>query len=122
MIDAKVFDGEYEIIYSRNFNIYENELLIDSIRGFKFKFIFERNTQEVQTSGFPIMFSSDSTDNKKMIVTLRNFRNTFGVGMNGKSHVLDLADGKKIFVSVYAKSLDASKSDFLNVSVTFYLK
>lgn len=119
MIDAKVFDGEYEIIYSRNFNIYENELLIDSIRGFKFKFIFEKSTAEQLPGALPIEFSGGD---KMMTVRLRDFRNTFGVGTTNKVNVLNLEDGKKIFVSIYAKSLDATKNDFLNVSLTFYLK
>ncbi|UMX47748.1 MAG: hypothetical protein L7H18_04895 [Candidatus Nealsonbacteria bacterium DGGOD1a] len=121
MIDLsqiKFFDGDYEILYSGDFNIYENKLVIDKIAGFSFEFLF---TKDSNINGqLPIKIEGDGI-NKIVKISLVNFDNTLGAGTTKKIPIINTIDSKQIFFSIHAKSLDAS-STFLKVSVTFYIK
>jgi len=118
MFDAKVFDGDYKIIYSRDFNIYENKLTINSIRGFLIEFIFEKDPT---TLGLPPLKIEGDNTNKKVKIILTNFNNTLGAGTTKRIPIINSEDGSQVYFSIHAKSLDENSS-FLKVSVTFYSK
>lgn len=120
MLDGKIYkilDGDYEIIFSSNFNVYEKRLVIEKIGGFDFIFLFEKDSTK---TGSPIDISGDNT-NKIITIKLFNFYNTLGIGTTKIIPIIKLDDGRQIYFSLYAKSLNET-TDFLSISVTFYLK
>jgi hypothetical protein len=116
--ELRAFDGEYEIIFSETFNLYENKLIISGILGFTFDLIFIKD--EVNSKPH---FESKSNDIKKHItVSFFNFNNPLGVGTTQKNPILEIKDeGKKIYMSIFVRSI-SPESSFLQVGVTFYKK
>lgn len=113
----QIFDGEYQIIYSQDFNIYENKLILRKIAGFDFEFQFDF---DLLKQGAPMEIKSDNI-NKKFIIKLINFNNSLGIGTVDRIPVITLTDGRQIYFSIHAKSLNET-TKFLKVSLTFYLK
>lgn len=113
-----VFDGDdYQIIYSADFNIYEDKLLIQKIAGYDVEFLFKKDSEK---KGSPMEMKGDD-DAKKITITLYNFNNTLGSGTTKRIPIINTTAGKQVFFSIHAKSLNETTS-FLKVSITFYLK
>ena len=113
----EIFDGDHEIIYSGDFNIYNNKLRIKPIFGTEFIFIFSENKYEVKST-----FNLESEDsNKKIVINFINFSSTFGTGTMEHVPIASTSTNKQLFFSIHVKSLNKITS-FLKVSVTFYLK
>ena len=111
------FDGDYEIIYSSSFNIYENELNIKNILSYDFKFIFEKENPNDGQSDISI-----SNEDSKIVVSLsKKARSVLGGGTTKKSSVIKFQNGSILYYSLYAKSY-SENTDALNVVVSFYLK
>lgn len=115
---TQAFDGDYQIIFSDSFNIYENLVRLTNIAGYTFEFVFEKGAFDKTTGQ---ILSTPDEVNKKVTITIKNFRNTLGSGSTIKLPIIKMENGKQIFFSVYGKSL-SSDSDFLNVTINFYLK
>lgn len=118
--NTKIYDGDYEVIFSDSFNVYENRLLIkdSGIAGYSFEIIFDKEQFSALQGG---IFSEANNEEKKITITIKKFRNNLGAGSTGKLPIINLEDGRKIFFSIYGKSL-SNETDFLNVTVSFYLK
>lgn len=117
MAEVLVSDGEYQIIYSADFNIYENRLILSKIVGFDIEFLFKK---DISKTGAPLEVNGDNVT-KKIVITLLNFNNPLGVGTLNKVPIITLNDSKQVYFSVHAKSLNET-TEFLKVSITFYLK
>ena len=115
---TQAFDGDYQIIFSDVFNVYENRLILTDLVGYTFEFIFGKEDFD-QTMGS--ITSEGDEVNKKIIINVKNFRSQLGAGSTNKLPVINLNDGKKIYFSVYGRSL-SKESDFLEVTVNLYLK
>lgn len=116
----KIFDGEYEIIYSGVFNIYNNILKIEGIKDidYSFEFVFkidlENITSRSETSGDDV--------NKNVLITFYNFNNQLGVANSKIIPILtDDVRKKNTFFSIHVRSL-GQDSSFLQVVVSFYMK
>jgi len=117
-INLTAKDGDYEIIYSADFNIYENKLSLEKIEDFSFEFLFQIDSTKKDS---PIDIKGDNIE-KKIIITLYNFNNSLGVGLTKKIPILSLSSsGKQLYFSLHAKSLNDA-TPFLKVSLTFYTK
>lgn len=118
MIDSQIkyYDGDYEIIFSEIFNIYENKLVIQKIENFEFTFLFEDDLSNKQS----LININGDNNTKKVIIKLTNFKNTLGIATTKKLQILSVdKENKKIFFSIHVKSLNESNS-FKEVSITFY--
>lgn len=118
MIDTnkiKVLDGDFEIIYSGDFNIYENKLTLSGVLDLTFIFLFEKNLQKTNPS-----YVIKGTD-KIITITLFNFYQTLGVGTPNILPIATTGDGKTLYFSIHVKSL-AETTTLLKISLTFYLK
>lgn len=115
---TQAFDGDYQIIFSDTFNLYENRLILTDIVGYTFEVIFDKEDFNLTTTG--ISSQADEV-NKKVIITVKNFRNQLGAGSTNKLPIINLQDGRKVFFAVYGKSL-SKEIDFLHITVNFYLK
>ncbi len=111
------FDGDYQIIYSADFNIYENKLILSKIADFDIEFEFKIDAEK---QGAPLEVKGDN-NTKKIMIKVINFNNPLGAGTVKKIPIVTFDDGKKIYFSIHAKSLNESTS-LLKVSITFYLK
>lgn len=116
--NTKAYDGDYEIIFSDTFNVYENTLRLTNIGGYEFNFVFDKN--EFIAGEGSISARGDDVA-KKITVNIKSFRNSLGAGSTSKLPVINLKDGRQIFLTVYGKSL-SKEMDFLHVTVNFYLK
>ncbi len=117
LLGVKAFDGDSQIIYSEDFNIYENKLVLENILGSKFilTFIKEKGTEK------PSFEVSGSEGNKEINIVFTNFINAFGVATTSKIPITKTTNQQTLYFSVHAKSL-AETTTFLKISVTFYLK
>lgn len=113
----KISDGDYEILFSSTFNVYEKKFTIGNIGGFTFVFQFEKDPEK---PGAPMEISGNDAQ-KTITVKLFNFYNPLGMGTTKMIPILKLSDGRQIYFSLYAKSLNET-TDFLSISLTFYLK
>jgi len=114
---TKVFDGDYEILYSKVFNVYQNKLIFKNIDGFEvtFNFIFDKNKR-----GGKIGLKGDN-DAKKIYINLYNYNNSLGLGSGSPIAIMKTGDNRDVLFSIHVKSLNETTS-FLQVSITFYLK
>jgi|SRR3989338_6959537 len=121
MVDPKdiiVSDGDYKIIFSNVFNLYNDKLIITNIFGLDFEFRFMR---VITTEGYQIKYSADPAT-KKVIIELYNFTNNpLGVGTTSPVKVFHLTDGRELFFSILARSLN-DQTTLLQVSVNIYIK
>lgn len=118
MIDStkiKALDGDYEIIYSGDFNVYENKLTITGVLDLTFIFLFEKNIEKTNPH------YEVKGDGKTITMKMFNFSNTLGAGTTNILPIASASDGRKLSFSVHTKSLSETTS-FLKVSLTFYLK
>ena len=116
--NMEIHDGSDKIIFSRDFNIYENELSLKPIYGFTFEFKFQKDS--TKKTGL-IQIDSDNSI-KKITIELINFNNSLGVGTTRKIPVINVDNSdKKVYFSIHVKSLNET-TDFLKVSLTFYLR
>lgn len=118
MIDSskiKAFDGDYEIVYSGDFNVYENKLKVSGILDLVFEFLFEKNTEK------PNPHYEVKGEGKNITMKLYNFSQNFGAGTTNILPIATASDGRKFFFSIHTKSLSENTS-FLKVSLTFYFK
>ena len=115
---TKVYDGDYEILFSDSFNIYENRLIINNFLSYSVEFVFD--DAQFDKEGGNISVLGDE-QNKKITVSVKNFRNTLGSSSSIKLPMINLQDGRKIYLSVYGKSI-STNSSFLNITINFYLK
>ena len=111
----KFYDGDYEIIFSKVFNIYENKLVINPFEGFEITFQFSEDLTKKDTS---LEIKGDDI-NKKLLIRLTNFNNTLGIGTTNKMLILKDDKGKNLFFSLHVKSLNTTTS-FKQISITFY--
>ena len=109
------FDGDYEIIYSKSFNIYEDKLTIPDFLGKKFIYIFEKNEPAENQKDIKIEWS----DNVATVTLSKKFRNTLGSGTVNKIKILNTGDGKGIHMSIYGQDFGNGR---LNIVINFYLK
>lgn len=114
---TQAFDGDFQIIFSDVFNVYENHLKITDIVGYNFEFVFDKG-EFVQGAAIT---SQANESSKTITITLKNFRNQLGAGSTNKLPVVNLRGGRKIYFSIYGKSL-SKDVDFLHITVNFYLK
>jgi len=122
---TKAFDGDYEILFSYTFSVYENKLVIKDIAGFDFEFNFLNDPSKVDSS-IEIQEKKDDkpsflTLKKILVLNLYNFRNPLGIGTTSKLEISKLKDGRSLYFSIHAKSLNETTS-FLLVTLNFYLK
>ncbi|HKC14947.1 MAG TPA: hypothetical protein VKC89_03255 [Patescibacteria group bacterium] len=110
-----ILDGDYKVIYSGNFNIYDSKLILSKIGGFDFEFEFRVDPQ-VEAS---ISVNGDN-GSKKINVVLINFSNTLGRGTTERIPVINTVDNQKIYFSLYGTSVGDNKA--LNLTVTLYIK
>lgn len=116
-IGIKKFDGTDEIIFSSNFNIYENKLTIIGIQGFDLTFEFEiaepkEGQKDIDIKG----------NNKKVTVIFsKKFRNTLGSGTINKIPLIKFQNNKLLLFSIYGSTIGNEISG-LNVTITFYLR
>lgn len=108
-------DGDYEIIYSKSFNIYEDKLTIPDFLGKKFIYIFEKTEPIENQKDINIIWS----DNISTITLSKKFRNTLGSGTVNKIKILKMEDGKDTYMSIYGQDFGEGR---LNVVINFYLK
>lgn len=113
----KISDGDYEILFSSTFNVYEKKLIFEKIGDYTFIFQFEKDSTK---QGSPLNISGND-EGKIATITLVNFYNPLGVGTIKMVPILKTQEGKQVYFSIYAKSLNET-TEFLEVSVTFYLK
>ena len=116
---AKIQDGDYEIVYSNIFNIYNKKLSLQEIGGFNINIEFIK-TIESEKRNIEVKNGEDPSK-KEINIKLTNFDNTLGVATTTLVPILDLVGGKKLYFSIHAKSLN-KEIDFLQVSLTFYLR
>jgi len=119
--EIKFYDGDYEIIFSNIFNIYDNTLIIEKIAGFKVEFKFLSDTESA-----PKIETSSDNSARIMTIKLFNFNSSLGVGTIKRLPIINLEQSqndqvKQIYFSIHSKSLD-NTTGFLQISVTFYLK
>ncbi len=107
-------DGEYEIVYSNTFNIYEKKLTI-ILYGVTIDFIFERDPQKEPS------LKIEGTEQKSKVTLINMDNNPLGIGTIKRHSILTLSDDSSISFSLYTKSLNDSTS-YLQVSITFYKK
>jgi len=109
------FDGELKIIYSSIFNIYNNQLKINSIGNYKIIFKFVKNPTN------KYIFTIDGDNKKKeIIIHLNNFDNSIGTATTKPINILHDNDTQKnIYFSIFARILN-KETDFRQVGVTFY--
>jgi len=120
--DLKVYDSDYEIIFSGDFNIYGNELRIVGIK-----------TDEVKDTTLIFRFVEDETKKASSIstegdeatqtahITLTNFRNPLGIASSKRIPIIVLDNKTTIFLSTHVKSVSSNNS-LLKVSITLYKK
>ncbi len=113
--DLKVFDKDYEIIFSDTLNIYNNQLNLKNAGGidFEFNFITKPDSKE---SSFDAKYV-----NKIFTINLYNFRNSLGIGTTKPYSLLKLNTGQEIYFSLHAKSLSET-TDFIQVTLCLYKK
>lgn len=115
---TEVYDGDYQIIFSDSFNVYENKLRITDIAGYTFELIFDEGKFSAGESG---IFVEPDNNNKRATITMKKFRNQLGAGSTEKLTVIDLEDGRKIFFSIYGSALSA-ETNILHITINFYIK
>ena len=112
------FDGDDQIIFSNTFNIYQDMLVINNIRGFKFTFIFEKSEIQDGQKDIEIL---NANKNEAIIKFSRKIRSSLGAGNVDKFPIIKFNDETKLLFSVYGAGIgDASNG--LNVTVTFYIR
>ena len=112
----QVFDGEFEIVYSGEYIIYENRLVLNPLVGYKFELIFEKDKGLV---GSNLNIVGDNVG-KSIVIKATNFDNTLGTGTTKKIAIIkDNVGNDLLFFSLHAKSLNESTS-FLLVNICFY--
>ncbi len=118
-IDVKTteYDGKDEIFFSNSFNIYEDELIISNVLGFKFKFIFEK--QEPQKDQNDVVITLG--DKKEIVVTFsKKFRNSLGSSTSEKLSILKAGDNRQVLLSVFGQQIGDGKC--LHITINFYLR
>lgn len=107
-------DGDYEIIYSQSFNVYENKLTIPDFLGKKFVYIFQTQEPSVNQKDINIEWSQNTSN----ITLSKKFRNTLGSGTVNKIKILKTGDNKDIYMSIYGLDFGDNR---LNVTINFYI-
>jgi hypothetical protein len=115
---TQAFDGDYQIIFSDTFNLFENRLVLVNIVGYTFEFLFDQGSFDQANSSIS---SAADDKNKKVTINIKNFRNQLGAANLNKIAILSLGDGRNIYLSIFGKSLQA-ESNLLQVTINFYLK
>lgn len=116
-VEVEARDGDDEIIYSGNFNIYDNKLSLKAILGFNFTFIFETSEQQEGQNDISI-----KSGDKTVTITLsKKVRNSLGGGTTKKHPIVMFKNGNKLLYSLYASSI-GDNTDALNVVINFYLQ
>jgi len=117
--DVEIFDGDYEIIYSGIFNVYEDKLVIKNIIP---KTIFEFEFQSDADSIDQYRPVRVTPKGKKLHIKLFGFYQPLGIGTTKPIPIAKNKSKKQeLFFSIHGKSL-GKKSNFLQVGITFYLK
>lgn len=116
-MDIKIYDGDFEILFTKTVNIYEDKLIFDLIEEFKFIFVFTKDNDKEWT----VMNIQGDEENKTVTITLTNFHNTLGASTTRKVKIIETKEGKEIYFSIFAKGLNETSS-FLQVTTTFYRK
>ena len=118
--EFQIYDGDYEIVFSNTFNLYEDKLSVKPIRWYEVEFIFLKDSNQ---NGSLVNFESDSNSNK-IKVLLTNFNNSLGTWTTKKISLMtfwEWNDKKEIFFSLFGSSLNESTT-FLQVTLTLYVK
>lgn len=110
------FDGTDEIIYSKSFNIYANELIIPDLLGFKIKFIFE--TTDPQNDQKDVVVTP-GTEKELTITFSKKFRNSLGSITTEKLAILKTENDKQVLFSIFGQQIS---NDILHITVNFYLR
>ncbi|MDO8610181.1 MAG: hypothetical protein Q7R95_06525 [bacterium] len=114
---TKIYDGDYEVIFSDTVNVYENSLTITHIQGYTFQIIFDKESFDQNGS-----ITSTADEDKKIItVSVKSFRNQLGSANIKKLPVIRVSNDQQIYFSIYGKILK-KELDFLNITINFYLK
>ena len=118
--ETKIYDGEYEIIFSESFNIYEDELIIQDFLGFKFFFDFE--TKDPEEGQQDIAFEPGKEVKEFHIKVSKKFRNTLGSANSSKLKIFNLNDeeNRSIYFTIYGQQVGSNNT--LNITLTFYVK
>lgn len=114
--NIQIFDGDYEILYSESFNVYENKLIIKNFLDKEFVYIFETEDRIEDHQDINVKW-----EDKIAIITLsKKFRNALGSGTLSKLKILKNQENQKdIYMSVYGSSFSDKN---LNVVINFYTK
>ena len=110
-------DGRDEIFFSESFNIYENELTLEELVGFKFKFIFETTDPLVDQNDVAV---KPGTDKEIVVVFSKKFRNPLGSSTAKKLSILKTGDGREILLSVFGQQV--GMGECLHITVNFYIR
>lgn len=120
-----VYDGEYEIIFSEVFNLYEGSLKIKNLLPeltLEFNFLDDIENKSSHFEGKTDLIK------KIFIFDFYNFKNPFGVGTTKpveissiKEKIAGVSVDKKMFISLMARTL-SSETSFLQVTITLYKK
>lgn len=116
-LQIKRFDGTDEILFSSVFNVYESELLLQNLRGFNFKFVFE-NIEPTEGQNDIVL---QGKDKDVTIIFSKKVRNGLGGGTVQKMPVIKFTDNTVLLFTVHAQAFGENTSG-LNVTVTFYLR
>jgi hypothetical protein len=116
----KVYDGDYEVIFSGSYNLYDNLLSIGRLYDYTFEFFFDPDIHSKEPGSLEVVVNEDTNITK---VTLKKFRNQLGAYTTVKHKILEFGDGsgRNLYVSIYGKSVDPT-ANFLHLSINFYLK
>jgi hypothetical protein len=108
-----VYDGDYEIIYSNDFNIYENKLVIDNLFSGKQVILNFIKSSDLKPS------CSSNVDNKTITFDLTNFSSPLGTGTTDHIPFVETTDNKPLYFSIHVKSLNEN-TNFKKISLAFY--
>lgn len=112
-------DGDYEIIFSETFNLYEKKITLSEIAGFTIEIHFKIDNENANPH-FEIK-SGDGLGAKKVHMNFFNFASPLGSCTTNIIPLIQLSDSRQLYFSVHAKSV-GEPSTFIQASITFYLK
>jgi len=113
----KIYDGNYEIIYSNDFIIYENKLIIEDVYWFKIIMNFKSNKKNIDSN----IERLHNQEEKLITLNVTNFNYNTWTWLKNKFALLKNVDWKKkLYFSIYSNSINKTTS-FLHVSLTFYI-
>ena len=111
----KIYDWDYEIVFSNTFNIYEKKITLEV---YWFNLIINFLNDSIKTD----WRIEHINDNKDIILNLTNFNKSLWIWTSRKIHILNNVEwDKKLYLAIHSQSIN-DDIDFLQVIITFYIK